>query len=281
MLSKLVLGTAQFGLDYGVNNKTGQISRNEAYEILEFCKNNKIRYLDTAAAYGNSEVVIGSLLSTCLEKDDFEITTKLKFIENEDLYSLTKKSLKRIGILNIDSILFHSYLDYQKFLKFPKPDVVNKWGVSVYTNEELIRVLENPSVKIIQCPFNLLDNESVRGNLLRKAQSLGLEVQVRSAFLQGLFFMNSESLPGTLTPFAPYLELISKICKQNDISIQDLALGYCMSKEYIDKVVVGVDSLYQLKSNINSLKRVIPKKVYDLIDCISFDNQKLLNPTNW
>ena len=281
MLNKIALGTAQFGLKYGISNRNGQTTKKEAHSILEYCKNSGIRYLDTAAAYGNSEAILGELLLENFEEEDFEITTKFKFLEGEDLYTLTNQSLKRLRRSSIDGQLFHSYLDYKKFLGHSKPHKVKNWGVSVYTNEEIIEVIKNPQVKMIQCPFNLLDNDSKRGKLLRKAKSKGIEVQVRSVFFQGLFFMNNDDLPKALTPLSQYVQKIHQICVINNLTIQELALGYCFSKEYIDKVVIGVESLDQLKSNIDSLTKHIPEAVYTLIDNIMVKNSRLLNPSNW
>ena len=281
MLSKIVLGTVQFGLDYGVNNKNGQITREEVYRILKFCKNSGIRYIDTAAAYGTSEVVLGDLLSSHFKAGDFEITTKFKYEDNKDLYHLTNQSLHRLNKPFVESQLFHSFADYQRYSQFPKPEAVHKWGVSVYTNTEISTAIEDPEIKIIQCPFNLLDNESRRGDLLRKAKSKGIEIQVRSIFLQGLFFMETDNLVKGLLPFKPFLERINNICLANGLTVHELAIGYCASKNYIDKLLIGVDSLNQLESNVNALNRVISEGVYDMIDNMYFEHTQLLNPSNW
>lgn len=281
MLSKIVLGTVQFGLNYGINNKNGQIQQNEALKILQYCKDIGIRYLDTASAYGNAEVVIGGMTSSSFKEEDFEITTKLKFAENEDLYSSINQSLQRLRRSKIECVLFHSLKDYQKYLHFSRPKIVNKWGVSVYTNKEILQVIDDENIKVIQCPFNLLDNELNKGKILREAKSRGIEVQARSVFLQGLFFKNITELSKSLLVFKPYLRELSDICSIHNVTMYELALGYCLSKEYIDKLVIGVDSLCQLHTNVTSINYNIPKGVYDRIDNILFENVDLLNPSNW
>ena len=80
MSNKLILGTAQFGMKYGINNKIGKIEKNEIMKILNFCKKNNINYFDTASVYGESENKLGNYLKT--NNNNFKIITK---------YSLKKK----------------------------------------------------------------------------------------------------------------------------------------------------------------------------------------------
>jgi len=62
--SKLVLGTAQLCLDYGIANKSGKPEENKAFEIMKYAAENGINYFDTAYSYGNSETTIGKFLNT-------------------------------------------------------------------------------------------------------------------------------------------------------------------------------------------------------------------------
>ena len=55
---RLVLGTAQFGLDYGVSNTGGRTPFAEVLSILAFAAANSVDTLDTAAAYGDAEDVL-------------------------------------------------------------------------------------------------------------------------------------------------------------------------------------------------------------------------------
>jgi aryl-alcohol dehydrogenase-like predicted oxidoreductase len=177
--------------------------------------------------------------------------------------------------------MFHSYQDFKNTQDFIKPESVDKMGVSVYTNEELLDTIKDPRICVVQCPFNLLDNHSVRGESLKMAKEKGVEIQVRSAFLQGLFFIDRNCLPSALVDLKGPLEELDRICYENEITMSHLALGYCLSKDYIDKVVIGVDSLEQLNMNIEAIKTPLPKFILEEIDKITVSNPKLLNPTYW
>lgn len=281
MLDKISIGTVQFGLEYGINNTNGQTTRDEVSKILKRCKEVGIVHIDTAAAYGSAENVLGEVILSEGLSNSFQITTKYKGDGINDLYHSTLESQRKLRVEKLHCQMFHSYQDFKNSDDFIKPDSVDKIGVSVYTNEELLDTAKDPKIDVVQCPFNLLDNHSVRGESFEKAKERGVEIQVRSAFLQGLFFKDRNCLPLGLIDLKHPLEKLDRICLENEISMSELALGYCLSKDYIDKVVIGVDSLEQLDKNIESIKTPLPKFIIEEIDKIIVINQKLLNPINW
>lgn len=71
-MSRLALGTVQFGMSYGISNTAGQVPQDEVAKILDYCKANGIDTLDTARGYGESEAVIGQF-----DLSPFKIVTKL------------------------------------------------------------------------------------------------------------------------------------------------------------------------------------------------------------
>ena len=281
MLDKISLGTVQFGLEYGINNTKGQTKKDEVSKILKRCKKVGIVHIDTAAVYGSAENVLGEVIQSEGLSDSFHITTKYKGNGMNSLPLSTRESLQKLRVEKLHCQMFHSYQDFKNTEDFIKPDSVDNIGVSVYTNEELVDTLENSNVRVIQCPFNLLDNDSIRGETLKIAKEKGIEIQVRSAFLQGLFFMDRNNLPLSLRELKSHLEELDRICSNYKISMSQLALGYCLSKDYIDKVVIGVDSLEHLNLNIEAIKTPLPKFILEEIDKITVSNHKLLNPTYW
>ena len=281
MLDKISLGTVQFGLEYGINNTKGQTKRDEVLKILNRCEKVGIVHIDTAAAYGSAEEVLGEVIQFEGLSNSFHITTKYKSDGINNLTLSTHESLQKLRVEKLHCQMFHSYQDFKNTEDFLKPNSVDKIGVSVYTNEELFDAIKNSRIRVIQCPFNLLDNDSIRGEPLKKAKEKGIEIQVRSVFLQGLFFMDRNTLPSALRELKSHLEELYRICSENKISMSHLALGYCLSKDYIDKVVIGVDSLEQLDLNIEAMETPLPYPIIEEIDKIKVTKQSLLNPTNW
>tara|TARA_B100000780_G_scaffold260519_1_gene212360 strand:- start:423 stop:980 length:558 start_codon:yes stop_codon:yes gene_type:complete len=183
--------------------------------------------------------------------------------------------------------MFHNYKDYISFFNLFQEDLshlkrnglINKIGVSLHSNEEIRAVLKNGSIDLIQLPFNLLDNASQRKEILINAKSRGIEVHTRSVFLQGLFFQDSNEIKGKLLEIKEDLNIIKGIVGKENMN--DLALNYAYSKEYIDCVLLGVDNVDQLKSNINTIKNSKTEKYNHEVDNILVKNNLLLNPANW
>ncbi len=242
MLEKIILGTVQFGLDYGINNKTGKPSDEEVEKILLSAYKNKIFFLDTAEAYGDAQKRIGLFHSKHPDKR-FNIITKFY----QPLFSgnIRNQILNDVKDLNVEflySYLFHSFQDlnlhtnhFNELIKLKEQGLINKIGVSLYTNEEIEEVLRSfDFIELVQIPFNLLDNMNQRGKWLEKMKEKGIEVHTRSAFLQGLFF--KEKIPENLSVLTPYIKLIKDISKKHSLSITELALNYCLNQPLIDKV---------------------------------------------
>ncbi len=284
--NKIILGTVQFGLDYGINNKDGKPSSLKISKILDYAKSQGIEYLDTAEAYGDSQTQIGKYHIDSDTK--FKIITKYSSSITNLPESIIDRVRNDISVLNVDSLygyMFHSFNDFIARIDLFKDDLLflkkngelNKLGVSVYTNEEMNRVLEYECVDLIQLPFNLLDNYSQRGSLLRKAKEKGIEIHTRSSFLQGLFFKSLESIPKKLSPLLSYMNELKKM----NIDMNKLALSYVNQQKYIDKVLIGVDNIEQLISNIASLEYKLSDANIEKINNLYVKERDLLNPTNW
>jgi aryl-alcohol dehydrogenase-like predicted oxidoreductase len=142
-------------------------------------------------------------------------------------------------------------------------------------------LLKCEEIDLIQLPFNLLDNNRKRSVLIKKAKEKGIEIHTRSAFLQGLFFKNTKDLPDKLIVLKPYLNILNSICEKNKLKLNDLSLNYIVQQKSIDNVIIGIDSIDQLKENIQSLQKEIPEEVIKQIDLIDVKEISLLNPANW
>lgn len=286
--NKLVLGTVQIGLPYGINNSAGQIPFEKSLVLLEHAFASGISYLDTAEAYGNAHEIIGNYHESHLNQQ-FQILTKLP---HDFSAGVKEKFLKYAEELHVNSIWgfsFHSFDTYQNTFEIVSEELtllkklghIQKIGVSVYTNEEALIVLQNPLIDIIQLPFNLLDNMNLRQLILQEAKDKGVEVHVRSCFLQGLFFMDPKGGHPVACLLNTELVKIQSIAKKYAVSVNDLALNYVYQNPLIDKVLVGVDSSEQLQENLKSLDSNIPQEAFIEVNEITIKNLDLINPTLW
>lgn len=285
MRNKLILGTVQFGLEYGINNSGGKPNIDEIQNILDFAKSRGIEILDTADAYGNASEIIGSYFK---EKGSvFKVNTKFKG-GCKSLAEQLKDSLSVLKLAQIDTYFFHSFEDFRsnkayltELTALKESDLIRNIGLSVYDNLEFEEAINTKEIDVIQFPFNLLDNYHQRGPLMKQAKSKGKQLQVRSVFLQGLFFKNADSLPSILSPLKPYLLEIKKIAQNLSVEIEHLALSYALQQPDIDYIIIGVDNFEQLKRNIIFALKPVAPEIMEPINQIIVKETELLYPKNW
>jgi aryl-alcohol dehydrogenase-like predicted oxidoreductase len=290
-MSKLALGTVQFGMSYGVSNKHGQTTREQIIKILELAQKNDIRVLDTASSYGNSENILGGVL------DDFDCKIILKTPHFNDEVSIVKqfellnktfsRSLQRLGRDKAYGLLIHNCNDlfnscgeklFGEMERLRSSGLVKKIGVSVYTGEQIDRLLNNFDIDIIQLPVNIFDQRLIDSGRLEKLKRHGVEVHARSVFLQGLLLMPIKSIPSYFLPIKNALEGFSNKADELSISKLELALGYVSGIKEIDKVVVGVNTVKQFKQIIDaSITKVTSRE----FNSFSVNNPHFVDPSCW
>lgn len=288
MERKLILGTVQFGIDYGVNNSIGKLEENQVLELFKIAHNQGIRILDTAEVYGNAHEIIGNFHK---KNDDsrFKIITKFPHsVKYNSINNKVLQYLEQLAVSSIEVLMFHSFesfktnykaLDSLKELK--SKGSIKNIGVSVYTNEHLKQLLNEDLITVIQFPFNMLDNFNVRGDLLDQLKQKGKSIHTRSAFLQGLFFKNTNDKSPIVQNLKTELKILNQIIIDSNCSIEELALSYCLHQENIDNVIIGVDSILQLNANIKASSYNISQDDIKVINNIQVKDLDLLNPSLW
>lgn len=284
-MAKLILGTVQFGLDYGVANATGRPSFETVKGILDFAKESGIDELDTADAYGDSQKVLSHYAS--ISSNQFKIMSKFIDDGSKTFIDYFESTLAKLSRTTLDGYYFHRYGDYEKFHSF---DVVEKlksegrlkkFGVSLYSEIELERVVSDPRIDLIQLPFNVLDNGKRKRELLQKAHELGKIVYIRSAFLQGLLLMQQKMIPEHLIELSPHIARLSRHAEESKLSMADLCMGYLNACNFIDGILIGVNNLQQLKDNINASKVTLNLGSVEFIEQGTAWNHEMLNPAKW
>ena len=283
---KLGLGTVQFGMDYGINNAKGKVLKEEVFEILEVAWNNGIDMLDTSALYGESEYVIGQFLK---ENDvPFEIVSKLPPCDADDIETRFCESLKKLNRDKLFGYLIHDFDSFRKnrhiwdiLQKMKSQKKVEKLGFSLYYPEEAEYIIrENVEFDMVQVPFSIFDQRF--SGIFEVLRERNVEIHVRSVFLQGLVFKNALTMHGIFDNFRDKLSSLHSISQDINVSISALCLNFAVLNEYIDKVIIGIDSLSNLQENINALRyqdRV--GDVYNSLLNLKEGNEKIILPFNW
>lgn len=286
---KLVLGTVQFGLDYGITNTCGKVPRQKVQQILEAAKSYGITTLDTAIAYGESEQVLGECDS---ETRGFDFISKLT-IGSGQFYSVLEElegSCHRLKVNELYALMVHNvdvllentgssiWNDLENAKKHGR---VKKIGVSVYNPEQAKQILENYNIDIIQIPFNLLDQRFKQSGILEIFKQRNIEVHARSVFLQGLLLSDFSMIHDYFKPIQSKLELIDKICAENNMSRLDMVFSQLKTVKEIDAVVFGVTTLNELAEVIQSSKSGSHKFNNNIFDKLFVKDECLINPSLW
>jgi len=288
---KIGLGTAQFGMDYGISNCDGKTPEQEVASILDLASQNGIRIIDTAALYGVSEEVLGKTLPSGI---DFKIVTKTprfakSVIVGTDAHILEEtlyRSLERLRIPSVFGLLIHHaddvlavggncLIDMMQSLKVR--GLVRKIGISIYTEAQIDSVLEKFDIDLIQVPINIFDQRLLQSGHLASAKSAGIEIHSRSAFLQGLLLMNHENIPSQLGSMKDHLKNYQETIRRMGLTPVQAALGFVLGLEEIDSVICGVNNRAQLEEMCRSA-RPLEKEVFTQF---AFHDESIINPSLW
>jgi aryl-alcohol dehydrogenase-like predicted oxidoreductase len=292
-MHKIALGTVQFGMSYGVSNQLGKTDDLEVKKILKYASQKDISMLDTAALYGSSESLIGNL--THKNDKKWDIVTKIpnfedKIINDKQVKILIENfnlSLTRIGKKNIYGLLLHScdnlfltggHKLLEAMMKLKEEGLVKKIGVSLYSGNQIGRILDNYSIDLVQLPVNILDQRLLDSGHLKTLKKYNVEIHARSVFLQGLLLMQISDIPSWFNPIKGVLNAFHKEANRRGISALQLALCFVQSINEVDKVVVGVNTWEQLHQIIESSSLQV-----DISDFsnLSISDENFLNPSNW
>ena len=282
---KLAIGTAQWGMEYGINNSLGIVKDSEIEKMKSFLIQENINMIDSARSYGNSEKKIGKLFN-----NDFKIVSKFGNVNK--LGSIKEQldhSLRNLKLKFIYGYLFHDTKELINNLKLwddlkslKEMNRVKKIGFSIYEINDLEYLIENKCIPdIIQLPYNILDRKFEK--YLPNLKKMNIEIHARSIFIQGLVFMELSHIDNRLKVLKKPLKLLKKIAADSSNSLDHIALQYVLLNNYIDYMVIGFDNFIQLKQIVNKLNKPINNDIFKKIKKIELNKteKKYINPSNW
>lgn len=284
---KLALGTAQFGLKYGLANMADKVPSDMVAQLLNIASACDITMLDTAIAYGDSEQVLGLHNLT-----KFEIVSKLPAVPSdcsnveEWVLEQTIASLKRLKTEKLHDLLLHKPAQllgtngekiYKSILKLKEQGMVSQIGVSVYGPDELSELIKRFDFDVIQAPMNVFDRRMESTGMLKHLKKIGVTIHIRSAFLQGLLLMSNDKIPVYFAPWAPLIKQYHQWLNQQSLSPLQACLSYLNQHSDIDKIIVGVDDMWQLKQIIAAINT----PSIDMPDFLQSVDEGLINPSRW
>ena len=289
-MSKIALGTAQFGLPYGISNTHGQVDRTEIDEIWQVARGANITLLDTAIAYGNSEENIGAT-----ESVGFDIVTKLPPLPGAEtsvtqwVQSQIKNSLAKLKRNSVYGLLLHNPADLfasngdellAALINLKRDGLIKKFGVSIYAPTELDSLYSQiPSFRpdIVQTPLNVIDQSIASSGWLTRLSEMNVEIHIRSVFLQGLLLQQPNERSVGFSRWSSVFAQFDSWSKAQHMSPLAACLGHALSYPEVSQVIIGVTSANELKQIIaaSTSERVRAPQSLQVTDV------DLIQPMNW
>lgn len=298
-ISSISLGTAELGLDYGFKNATNgsRPDRKDAIKLIHRALDAGINCLDTARAYGTSEEIIGAALnevsasptivSKVLLPDHFSsgISGPLR----REIMSSIETSLQLLGVDTLDVLLIHntSHKALQSeevkeaLMESRKQGKIRFFGASCYADDLPASVLSYPDYRVVQAPFNLLD-QKMNAGFFEDAVKNGVGVFARSIYLRGVLTPQVDLLPERLFPLKEAALRALKVAGSEVKSLSELALRFCLSLEVISSVLIGVKTVSELESNLaDAEKGALPEELMIQLRDIDFGVNPIVDTRTW
>ena len=290
--SKMTLGTVQFGLNYGIANTDGKPSYEKSRDIVAEACANGITSFDTAAAYGDSELVLGRIFDELKIGNKIEVVSKVPGVKEQNLSPANaekfitesvEKSLQRLKINQLAACLFHreedlEYIDVLR--KLEDRGLIAGSGVSLDSPAQCEQVLRK-KVDHLQIPYNIFDRRF--DEFWPKAEDAGITIFIRSVYLQGLLLMPENKIAPHLREVIPVRRQLESLAIDAGINMPELCMRFILCNPAITSVLTGVDSLDQLKQNIKLFKKgpLSADILAEINKIVPVFPENLIRPTCW
>ena len=284
-MNRIVLGGAQLGLPYGILNGGETLSREEVARILDTAVDHRIDSIDTAIAYGQSESIIGET-----SRNRFNIISKLPPLPvdvsnvSEWVHSQVQGSLSRLKCTSLDALLLHRPQDltgaqgaelYAAIGLLMAEKVIHRFGVSIYSPNDLEGIIGTFDIHIVQAPLNVFDRRIL--GVTNRLSALNIEVHVRSVFLQGVLIASPKDRPQRFEPWSEHFALFDEWVRSSGVSAMACCIGFALQQPGIAKLVIGTTSAESLDEIMNS----IPNSVLEVPTHLQSSVEQLIDPRFW
>jgi D-threo-aldose 1-dehydrogenase len=290
MVASLGLGSAQFGGAYGISNARGRVREDDVRQILHLAAENRILNIDIAPYYGDAERIVGrnwpfpspfrpQIRTLRLDKDR---EGGLDWIETR-----LRRSVEHMGLVRAHSALIDDASDlmgpqgdalWERLMKLKAEGLISRIGISARHEDRPRLIAKRFKPDIMQVPASLLDQRLIKNGDIGAMAADGIEVQVRSIFLQGLLFMPREALPAALTGAGPHLSRLRRALMEASADPLSAALSFARHIKGVSTLIVGVTSAAELRALIAASER--PKPNLDW-DALALEDERLLEPDTW
>ena len=285
-ITKLGLAAAQFGLDGMSASPRARTPETEARDILTIAARAHLSVLDVSGNYGRAEQVLGDLIPRPVP---FRVTLSAAradrgpdFVEAE-----ARASLRRLGLERADAIIVpspselfgpHGAAVWDRLARLRDEGLFAKIGVAAHASDDPVGVARRFKPDILQAPASLLDQRLLADGSLQRIAGMGIEVQLRSIFLNGLLFLPPDRVPAQLKGASGRLSKVRRMIAEGRSDPLQAALGFALSRVEASAVLVGVTSAAELSAVVAAASSPPPDLDWD---DMAIDDPVALDPRRW
>jgi len=285
-VSKLGLAAAQFGLDGMGASPRARSPQIETRDILNIAARAQLSVLDVSGVYGGAETVLGDLMPRPVP---FRVTLSAvradrgpDFVENE-----ARASLRRLGIERADAIIVsspselfgpHGAALWDRLARMKDQGLFAKIGVAAHASDDPVGVARRFKPDILQAPASLLDQRLLADGSLSRIAGMGIEVQLRSIFLNGLLFLPPDRVPAQLKGASGRLSRVRRMIAEGRSDPLQAALGFALSRPEASAVLVGATTAAELSAVVAAASSPPPDLDWD---DMAIDDPVALDPRRW
>lgn len=285
-VSKLGLAAAQFGLDGMTSSPRGRSPEAEARDILSIADRSGLSVLDASGVYGRAESILGDLIPRPVS---FRVTLSTARADRGPDYVETeaRNSLRRLGLERADAIIVHSPSElfgphgaalWDRLARLRDEGLFSKIGVAAHASDDPVGVARRFKPDILQAPASLLDQRLLADGSLSRIAGMGIEVQLRSIFLNGLLFLPPDRVPAQLKGASGRLSRVRRMIAEGRSDPLQAALGFALSRPEASAVLVGVTSAAELSAVVAAASSPPPDLDWD---DMAIDDPVALDPRRW
>lgn len=284
-MTRLVLGTAQFGAGYGAMNTSGRLSDATVREVCTSALEGGVEIFDSSPYYGDAQQRLGDLVSP-FERPKFVSKFGLGDEGAPGLDEILTRTLHNLKVDHLEGLLFHRVQDLRDqraaevsaLVREARAEgLVKGMGASVYELSDLEAALAMaPDLDIVQLPGSVVDRRLLDHPLLAEFHDQGGTVHVRSAYLQGVLLASPEDVPEKLSELRPVMTELRETAESCGASLIELLLGFLKHHPLVDAVVIGALSAKEMRETLTAWDRAPEVKAAGPVL-----DEKLLDPRRW
>jgi aryl-alcohol dehydrogenase-like predicted oxidoreductase len=284
-INKLGLGSGQFGLDQQAGAR-GRPRDAEARDILAIAARSGMGFMEIGRHSSTEEITLGQVMP---KPNPFKLTvTTIRPDRGPDLAEAeVRAQLARLGVSQVDAILAPSATDlfsphgpelWERMRALKDQGLCKKIGVSVYASDDPIGFSRRFKPDVVQAPASLLDQRLLIDGTLAELAGMGIEVHLRSIFLNGLLFLPPDRAPHHLQAAASRISRARRLIAEGRSDPLQAALGFALSRPEASAVLVGVASAAEMSAVVAAAMSPPPDLDWDEM---ALDDPDALDPRAW